>query len=105
MTITFSILAGLVVPFLVSFLKSKTWSAEVKQLMAIGVSLIVGAGVTVIDNGVELMTWQDFVANFGVIFTVANIWYSQYFGNTSINAVLENTGPGSGSFPPEVMEP
>jgi hypothetical protein len=104
MSVTFSIIAGLVVPFVVSFLKSKAWSAQVKQLVAIVVSLVVGAGVTVIDNGVELATWQDLLANFGVIFTVANIWYSQYFGSTSVNTVLENTGPGSGSFPPEVTE-
>lgn len=105
MSITFSIIAGLIVPFAVSFLKSKTWSNQAKQLVAVVVSLVVGAGVTVIDNGVSLATWQDFLANFGVIFTVANIWYNQYFGGTSVNSALENAGPGASAYPSEIDAP
>jgi hypothetical protein len=105
MSITFSIIAGLIVPFVVSFLKNKAWSVQVKQVVAIVVSLAVGAGITVIDNGVSIANWQDLLANFGIIFTVANIWYNQYFGNTSVNASLENSGVGSGAFPSEVDLP
>lgn len=105
MSITFSIIAGLVVPFAVSFLKSKTWSNQMKQLVAVIVSLVVGAGITVIDNGVSVATWQDLLANFGIIFTVANIWYNQYFGGTAINSTLENTGPGAHSYPSEIDNP
>ena len=105
MSITFSIIAGLIVPFAVSFLKSKTWSVQVKQVVAIAVSLIVGAGITIIDNGVEISNWQDFLANFGVIFTVANIWYSQYFGDTAINAKLESSGVGANAIPSEIDFP
>jgi hypothetical protein len=105
MSVTFSIIAGLVVPFVVSFLKNKAWSAQVKQVIAIAVSLVVGAGITIVDNGVSVVSWQDFLANFGVIFAVANIWYSQYFGGTSLNASLENIGVGSSTLPSEVDLP
>lgn len=105
MSITFSVIAGLVVPFLVSFLKSKAWSTQVKQLVAIVVSLVVGAGITIIDNGVAIANWQDFLANFGIIFTVANVWYSQYFGDTAINAKLESSGVGSSTLPSEINYP
>ena len=105
MSVTFSIIAGLIVPFLVSFLKSKAWSAQAKQVVAIVVSFVVGAGITVIDNGVSISNWQDLLANFGVIFTVANVWYSQYFGGTAVNAKIESSGVGSSTLPSEIDFP
>jgi len=105
MSVTFSVIAGVVVPMLVSFLKSKAWSTQVKQLVAIAVSLVVGAGITFIDNGVSVSNWQDLLANFGVIFTVANVWYGQYFGNTALNAKLESSGVGSSTMPSEIDFP
>lgn len=105
MSITFSIIAGLVVPFAVSFLKSKSWSTQAKQIIALAVSLVVGAGITIIDNGVQIANWQDLLANFGIIFTVANVWYGQYFGGTALNAKLENSGVGANSLPSEIDFP
>jgi uncharacterized membrane protein len=105
MSVTFAVIAGLIVPFVVSFLKNKAWSTQVKQLIAIAVSLVVGAGITVIDNGVSVSNWQDFLANFGVIFTVANVWYGQYFGDTAVNTKLESSGVGSSTLPSEIDFP
>lgn len=105
MSVTFAIIAGLIVPFVVSFLKNKAWSAQIKQIVAIAVSLVVGVGITIIDNGVSISNWQDLLANFGVIFTVANVWYGQYFGDTTINAKLESTGVGSSTLPSEIDFP
>jgi flagellar biosynthesis protein FliQ len=95
MSITFSVIAGLLVPFAVSFLKSRSWSSKVNQLVAVVVSLVVGAGISIFDNGLDITNWTDFAANFGVIFTVANIWYNQYFANTHVNEFLEEHGVGS----------
>ena len=58
-------LAGLVVPFIVSYMKNTTWSAKVKQIVAVVISLVVALGITVIDNGVEIGEWKDLLVNLG----------------------------------------
>ena len=90
-----SALAGLVVPFFISYLKNTSWSAKTKQIVSIAVSLVVAVGITAIDNGVNLGDWKQLVANLAVIFTVAQVFYQQYFGGTSVNAKLESIGVGS----------
>ena len=89
-------LAGLFVPFFVSFLKDVTWSTKVKQGVCVAVSVLVAVGITAIDKGVNLTDWKVLVSNLAVIFSVAQIFYNQYFGGTSINAKLENVGVGAG---------
>ena len=44
----------------------------------------------------DLSDWKVLVSNLAVIFTVAQVFYNQYFGGTSINAKLENVGVGAG---------
>jgi hypothetical protein len=67
---------------------------EVKQLVSIAVSVAVGAGIAVFDNNLDVSTWEAFATNFGVIFSVATIWYNQYFGGTAVNHMLESRGVG-----------
>lgn len=88
-------LAGFVVPFIVSYLKNMGWSAQVKQIVSVGISLLVAVGITVVDNGVNLGDWKELLMNLGVIFTVAQVFYQQYFGGTAVNAKLESIGVGS----------
>jgi len=90
-------LAGFVVPFVVSYLKNMSWTAQVKQVVSVVVCLLVAVGITAIDNGVNLGNWKDLIMNLGVIFTVAQVFYQQYFGGTSVNAKLESIGVGSHS--------
>jgi hypothetical protein len=90
-------LAGFVVPFIISYLKNMNWSSQVKQGVSVAVCLVVAVGVTAIDNGVDLGNWKNLVMNLGVIFTVAQVFYQQYFGGTAINAKLESIGVGSQS--------
>lgn len=90
-----SALAGLIVPFFISFLKNTAWSAKTKQIVSVAVSLVVAVGITVIDNGVNLGDWKQLAANLAVIFTVAQVFYQQYFGGTSVNAKLESIGVGA----------
>ena len=88
-------LAGLIVPFFISFLKNTAWSSKTKQIVSVVVSLVVAVGITAIDNGVNLGDWKQLVANLAVIFTVAQVFYQQYFGGTSDNAKLESIGVGA----------
>lgn len=89
-------LAGIVVPFIVSYMKNTAWSAKTKQVVAVGISLLAAVGITFIDNGVAIGEWKDILINLGVIFSVAQVFYQQYFGGTSVNAKLESIGVGSG---------
>ena len=88
-------LAGFVVPFVVSFLKNTAWSAQAKQIVSVAVCLVVAFGITVVDNGVNIGDWKTLLLNLGVIFTVAQVFYQQYFGGTSVNAKLEVSGVGA----------
>lgn len=88
-------LAGLVVPVLISFLKNTNWSTKAKQAVAVGTSLVVAVGITVVDNGVDLTDWKVLLTNLAVVFTVAQVFYQQYFGGTALNAKLESIGVGA----------
>jgi putative flippase GtrA len=88
-------LAGFVVPFVVSFLKNTAWSAQAKQIVSVVVCLAVAFGITVVDNGVNIGDWKTLLLNLGVIFTVAQVFYQQYFGGTSVNAKLDVSGVGA----------
>lgn len=87
--------AGVAVPFVISFLKDTEWSLKVKQLIAFVISLVVAVGVTVVDKGVSLDSWQALLANLGVLFTTAQLFYTQYFSDTTLNAKLEDSGVGA----------
>jgi len=89
-------LAGVILPFVISFLKDTTWSTQIKHLVSFGLSAVVAFGITVVDNGVVISNWTEFLANLGVIFTVANVVYTQYFSNTELNKKIENVGVGAG---------
>jgi putative flippase GtrA len=94
-TLGVAALAGFVVPFIVSYLKNTSWSAQMKQGVSVVISLLVAFGITAIDNGVDLGNWKNLLLNLGVVFTVAQVFYQQYFGGTSINSKLESIGVGS----------
>lgn len=85
-------IVGIVLPLLVSYLKNIEWSREVKQLVAGGLSLVAAAFVGVVDNGITNWNVDQLVTNFALIFTAAQITYTQYFGKTELNKKLENTG-------------
>lgn len=90
-------LAGFIVPLLVSFLKSTSWSPRAKQGVAVVTSIIVAVGITVIDNGADLTDWQGLITNLTVVFSVAQVFYQQYFGGTALNSKLEHIGVGGGN--------
>jgi hypothetical protein len=93
--VSVAVAAGFFVPFVVSFLKDKNWATSTKELLAMVVVFITSALITVFDNGAEINNVDSFVANFGVIFSTAQIWYRRYFENTQLNGVIENSGVGS----------
>jgi hypothetical protein len=105
MSITFALIGGIIAPFIVSFLKSKAWSAKVKQAVSIATSIAIGAGVTFIDGGMTDFSVANLLANVGVVFSVATVWYNQYFGDTAVNAVLESHGVGANVYQSEINNP
>lgn len=85
-----AVAAGVVVPFVVSYLKSKSWSQETKHLLSLIVSVVFAVAVTGYDKGFSVDAWQNFVANAGVIFTAAQVFYTQFFQKTELNYSLES---------------
>lgn len=90
-------LAGLFVPFIVSFLKNVNWNTKVKHIIAVVVSGAIGVGITAIDNKTNLTDWSALLTNIAVVFGVSQVWYNQYFGGTALNAKIENIGVGAGN--------
>jgi hypothetical protein len=88
-TLGFAALLGILLPPLVSLLKSTSWRTEVKQLVAVAASLVVAVGLAFFDGGVSTWTWEAFAANAAVIFGFSQVVYTQYFGKTRVNAELE----------------
>ena len=86
-----AVAVGIVIPFLVSFLKDVTWSAKSKQALSLVISLAAAGAIAVFDGGVTATT---LVANLGVIFTTAQAFYIQYFESTKVNMKLEESGIG-----------
>ncbi len=98
-----TVVAGFVVPFIVSFIKRENWSAEVKHIISLVVSVVTGVVIVVVDRGVA-WNWQEMVASSAVIFTIANTFYSQYFGYTPINSKLERLTIGEAVYQVPVPE-
>jgi hypothetical protein len=94
-TMTFAVVAGLIIPTVISYLKSTGWSKQAKQALSFAASVVVGIGISVIDYGVSFDDWSSIVANVGIVFTTAQLFYRQYFADTELNERLEKAGIGS----------
>lgn len=88
--------AGVLIPFIVSYLKDVSWSLKVKQALSFGIATAFGVGVTVVDKGVSIDSVPTLLANLGVIFTTAQVFYVQLLKGSEVNAKLENSGVGAG---------
>lgn len=86
-----AVAAGFIVPIIISFLKDTNWSTKVKQLLSFVISSVIGLLITVYDGGIS---WDSVVQNIGLVFTTSQVWYTQIFEGTTVNAVLERTGIG-----------
>lgn len=89
-TVTIAAIGAAVVPLVVSFLKQQKWSAQVKQLVAAGCSVVVAAvGVAVTThnwgelNLVELAT---------MVFAGSQVVYGTYFRGSVVETKLTAIG-------------
>jgi len=84
-----NIVAGMIMPFVVSALKRATWADSIKVILSMVVSLIFG-GLTALIGGTMEWTIGAMLANATAIFTEATLLYKIWFEGTSLNARLTN---------------
>ena len=84
-----NIVAGVLMPFIVSAIKGASWADASKVILSMAVSLILGAITAYIGGSVS---WHigAILANATAIFTEATLLYKIWFQGTKINATLTN---------------
>jgi len=90
--IVISIVQGLLLPFVVSFLKGQQWSNNVKLLFSMAVSLVVSALTLLVQND---FNWNYLLANAALIWSSAQVVYKTWFQNTTVETKLTNALPWS----------
>ena len=82
-------IGAIIVPPIVSLLKSETWPSHVKQLICLVVSAVVGIVAIEIDQP-RLLTSSNVIVLAGFIFTTATFVYTLLFhGSTSDGALTK----------------
>ncbi len=84
-----NILAGVIMPFIVSTVKRATWSDSTKVILSMVVSLALGAATAFIGGTME-WTIGAALANATAIFTEATLLYKIWFEGTTLNTKLTN---------------
>lgn len=81
-------LLGVLVPFLVSYLKEEHWPAWVKQILTLGICA--GAGVIAIGatQGFEDLTFKTLTAYGASVFVIAQTVYRLWFKDSGIDKQL-----------------
>lgn len=92
-----SVLIGLVVPAVTSFLKNPRWSRELKTLLVVAVCAVgaVGSMLVTGDLTFDSNFWGQLGASGAAVFTSATLFYNMYFKKTEANKELEAKGVGS----------
>jgi hypothetical protein len=84
-----SIIAGMAVTPLISFLKAQKWPSNVKIVFSMAFCLVIaliGAAI----NG-QIHSFADISSKFAVIWASSQALYSMWFGGTDTNARLSET--------------
>jgi biotin transporter BioY len=81
---------GLLMPFVVSWLKGRNWPDWAKVLLSLGLSIVGGALVAFVDGSLNLQTLAH---SSTAIFTSATVFYKLWFETTSVNSHLEQLQP------------
>jgi predicted PurR-regulated permease PerM len=84
-----SIIAGMAVTPLVSFLKARKWPQNIKvafSMLFCLVVAIIGAAL----NG-EIKSFSDVASKFAIIWAASQAFYSMWFGGTDVNNRLTDT--------------
>src|SRR5688572_3406374 len=86
-----SLIFGLIVPPLVSFLKSCDWRLEYKTLLCGAVSAVAAVASLAITG--EIST-ANFLMNLPIVFASATAFYNLKFKDLSVNKTLTESGVG-----------
>jgi hypothetical protein len=81
---------GLLMPFLVSWLKGRNWPDWAKVLLSLGLSIGGGALVALADGSLD---FQTLTRSSTAVFTSATVFYKLWFEKTTVNSQLEQMRP------------
>lgn len=87
-----SVIQGILLPVVVSFLKGQQWSTNVKFLFSIGVSIAVAAVTLFVESNFD---WKFLVANAATVWASAQVVYQTWFKETSVQSKLAQMLPWS----------
>lgn len=82
-----NLIAGLLLPPLISWLKDCRWPAHAKLALSLLLSLLAGGVSAYLDGA---LNWSDLVSSGAVVFTVATAFYKFWFEQTDLNQRLED---------------
>lgn len=88
-----ALLVGVFMPPIISLYKNPAWPMWARVALALGVSLIVGAGTAVGDGTLDLHGLDEpegLLGAAGAAFTAATVVYKTWFQSTALNERLEN---------------
>lgn len=103
---------GVIAPVIISYLTSWNMSVQAKQLIALGVSIVLAVIIAVVSGGVGLVFtagWVGFFESFAValpsVFTIQQLVYNFIFKNTEFAIeVRDNHGVGKNEAEPGYVE-
>lgn len=84
-----SIIAGMAVTPLISFLKAKKWPANMKIIFSMAFCLAVAIASAALHG--QIHSFADISTQFAVIWASSQALYSMWFGGTDTNARLSET--------------
>lgn len=87
-----SVIQGILLPIVVSFLKGKQWSTNVKFLFSIGVSIVVAAITLFAEND---FNWRFLIVNAATVWASAQVVYQTWFKDTTAQSQLAAMMPWS----------
>lgn len=106
------VILGVIAPVIISYLTSWNMSAQAKQLIALGVSIVLAVIIAVVTGGVGLVFsagWAGFFESFAIalpsVFTIQQLVYNFIFKNTEFAVeVRDHHGVGKNNPEPGYVE-
>lgn len=106
------VILGVIAPVIISYLTSCSMSVQAKQLIALGVSIVLAVIIAVVSGGVGLVFtagWVGFFESFAIalpsVFTIQQLVYNFIFKNTEFAIeVRDNHGIGKNEAEPGYVE-
>lgn len=87
-----SALAAMFLMPLVSLIKKPSWSTQAKQLLGLSAAFVAAMAGAVVSGDLTTSNWEAIIAYIATARMTAETLYTQYFGNTEVNAKLEASG-------------